>query len=63
MQLIREAYKQNAFVGVIAQKDTNTENPDIHDLYKIGTIASIFKILEMPDGTTTAIIQVSLFLY
>ena len=57
LQLIREAYKQNAFIGVIAQKDTNTENPEIGDLYKIGTIASILKILEMPDGTTTAIIQ------
>ena len=44
-------------IGVVAQKDTNTENPDINDLYQIGTVASILKILEMPDGTTTAIIQ------
>ena len=57
LQLIRDSYKQNALIGVIAQKDTNTENPNINDLYKIGTIASILKILEMPDGTKTAIIQ------
>lgn len=57
LQLIRDSYKQNAMIGVIAQKDTNTENPGMNDLYKIGTVASILKILEMPDGTTTAIIQ------
>lgn len=57
LQLIREAYKQNKLIGVIAQKDINTENPGINDLYKTGTVASILKILEMPDGTTTAIIQ------
>lgn len=57
LKLIRDCYKQNSLIGVIAQKDTNTENPGINDLYQIGTIASILKILEMPDGTTTAIIQ------
>lgn len=57
LKLIRDAYKQSSMIGVIAQKDTNTENPGINDLYQIGTIASILKILEMPDGTTTAIIQ------
>lgn len=57
LKLIRDAYKQSAMIGVIAQKDTNTENPGIADLYQIGTVASILKILEMPDGTTTAIIQ------
>ena len=57
LKLIQYAYKENAFVGVIAQKDTNTENPGLNDLYKIGTVASILKILEMPDGTTTAIMQ------
>lgn len=57
LKLIKDAYKQSILIGVIAQKDTNTENPEINDLYKIGTVASILKILEMPDGTTTAIIQ------
>lgn len=57
LKLIKYAYKQNAIIGVIAQKDTGTENPGLEDLYKIGTAASILKILEMPDGTTTAIVQ------
>lgn len=57
LKLIKYAYKQSALIGVIAQKDTNTENPNITDLFRIGTVASILKILEMPDGTTTAIIQ------
>lgn len=57
LKLIKDSYRQSALIGVVAQKDTNTENPDINDLYQIGTVASILKILEMPDGTTTAIIQ------
>jgi len=52
LKLIKDSYRQSALIGVVAQKDTNTE-----DLYQIGTVASILKILEMPDGTTTAIIQ------
>ena len=57
LKLIKDSYRQSALIGVVAQKDTNTENQDINDLYQIGTVASILKILEMPDGTTTAIIQ------
>lgn len=57
LKLIKDSYRQSALIGVVAQKDTNTENPDINDLYQIGTVDSILKILEMPDGTTTAIIQ------
>ena len=57
LKLIKDSYRQSALIGVVAQKDTNTENPDRNDLYQIGTVASILKILEMPDGTTTAIIQ------
>lgn len=57
LKLIKDSYRQSALIGVVAQKDTNTENPDINDLYQIGTVVSILKILEMPDGTTTAIIQ------
>ena len=57
LKLIRYAYKSNAPFGVIAQRDANTENPQLKDLYSIGTVASVLKILDMPDGTTTAIIQ------
>ena len=57
LQLIQEANKRGDLIGCIAQKDTDIEEPNFDDLYKVGTVASIVKILEMPNGTTTAIIQ------
>lgn len=57
IQLIREAYKTTKIVGTVAQKDPEIENPGINDLYRIGTLAHIIKILEMPDGSTSVIIQ------
>lgn len=57
IRLIREAYKTKEAIGVVAQKDVEVEEPDFKDLNKIGTVASIIKILQMPDGSTTAIIQ------
>ena len=57
LKLVRFAYKQSALIGVIAQKDILTENPQQTDLYTTGTVASVLRLLEMPDGTTTAIIQ------
>ncbi len=55
--LIKEAYAGTKTIGVVAQKDANVEDPQIDDLNKVGTIARIIKILQMPDGNTTAIIQ------
>ncbi len=55
--LVKNAYKNNIPIGVIAQKDLNAEEPGIDDLYRIGTAASVIKILEMPDGSTAAILQ------
>ncbi|MGL5682061.1 MAG: endopeptidase La [Marinifilaceae bacterium] len=57
LTLIRTAYKDGSLIGVITQKDSNVEIPLKEDLYEVGTVAAILKILEMPDGTTTAIIQ------
>ncbi len=57
LKLIRQAYKQNTVIGIITQRDPITENPTQNDLYSIGTAATILKLLEMPDGTTTAIVQ------
>ena len=57
LKLIRNAYKKNLVIGSIAQIDEKVENPNPNDLYQIGTIAQIIKILEMPDGSTTAILQ------
>lgn len=57
IKLIREAYKGNKIIGVVAQKDSNIEDPNFDDLYKVGTVAYIVKMLQMPDGNTTVIIQ------
>ena len=57
LQLIQEVYRGNRLIGTIAQKDGNIEDPEQADLYPIGTIAQVLKILEMPDGSTSVIIQ------
>lgn len=57
IKLIKDANKGNKIIGVFAQKDPETEEPSISDLNTIGTMAQIIKILRMPDGNTTAIIQ------
>ncbi|MEI7498823.1 MAG: endopeptidase La [Bacteroidota bacterium] len=57
IKLIREFYKGNRIIGVVAQKDANIEDPEFDDLNKVGTVAYILKILQMPDGSNTAIIQ------
>lgn len=55
--LIKDAYKSDKIIGVVSQKDTNIEDPGFNDLNKIGTVANIIKMLRMPDGNTTIIIQ------
>jgi len=55
--LIREYYKTTRIIGVVAQKDASIEDPEFEDLNEVGTVAQIIKILQMPDGSTTAIIQ------
>lgn len=57
IRLIKEQYKAERIIGVVAQKDPDIEDPRYDDLHKIGTVAYIIKILQMPDGNTTAIIQ------
>ncbi len=57
IKLIREAYKGDKTIGVVAQKDATIEDPEVKDLHRIGTVARLIKILQMPDGNTTAIIQ------
>ena len=57
IQLIKEANKSNKIIGVVAQKDQNIENPTPTDLYSLGTVAQILRVLKMPDGNTTVIIQ------
>ena len=57
IQLIKDAYRNDKIVGTVAQKDPDIENPNFQDLHSVGTIGQIVKLLEMPDGSTTAIIQ------
>ena len=57
INLIREAYKGDRTIGVVAQKNGTVEDPTAEDLNKVGTVARVIKILQMPDGNTTAIIQ------
>ncbi len=57
IKLVKEAYKGDKIIGVLSQKDDKIEDPSPDDLNKIGTLAYIVKMLRMPDGNTTVIIQ------
>ncbi len=57
LRLVKEAYKANKIIGAVTQKDVKVEEPERKDLYDIGTLARIIKLIEMPDGSVTAILQ------
>jgi len=57
VQLVRDAYRGDRLVAAVAQIDAEIDDPGIRDLNVVGTLGQIVKLLEMPDGTTTAIIQ------
>jgi len=57
LKLIKETFKKDRLIGTVTQIDKNVENPTEKDIYKVGTVAEIIKILEMPDNTTSVIIQ------
>ncbi len=57
IKAVSDAYKADKLVGVVAQKDSNVEEPEVADLENIGTVAKIIKLIKMPDGGTTVIIQ------
>jgi len=57
LKLVNDAYKNNAYIAVVCQKTAETENPDFDDLHTTGTVAKIVRILEMPDQSTTVILQ------
>jgi len=57
IQAVNEAYKADKLVGVVAQKDSSVEDPTVNDLVRTGTIAKVVKLIKMPDGGTTVIIQ------
>ncbi|WP_018615383.1 endopeptidase La [Segetibacter koreensis] len=57
IKAVNDSYKDNKLIGVLAQKDSSIEDPEAKDLCEIGTIAKIVKLIKMPDGGTTIIIQ------
>lgn len=57
INLIKDAHKGTKMVGVVAQTNADIEDPEFSDLHKVGTVAQIIKMLRMPDGSTTVIIQ------
>ncbi|MBK8489761.1 MAG: endopeptidase La [Saprospirales bacterium] len=57
IKAINKAYDKDRIIGVVSQRDSKIESPGPVDLYQIGTIARIIKLIRMPDGTTTAILQ------
>ena len=57
IKLVRDAYKSGKILGAVAQIDNEVEHPTIIDLFDIGTLGRILKIIEMPDGSITAILQ------
>jgi len=57
IKAVNDAYKTDKLIGVLAQRDANVEDPEVKDLCQIGTVAKIVKLIKMPDGGTTIIIQ------
>ncbi|MCS6934376.1 MAG: endopeptidase La [Chitinophagales bacterium] len=57
IQAIKYAYKEHRLIGVLGQVDGSIEEPEFNDLFSIGTVAQIMRLIKMPDGSTTAIIQ------
>ncbi|RUA12301.1 MAG: endopeptidase La, partial [Flavobacteriia bacterium] len=57
INLIKDANNGSKTIGVVSQKDEQTENPGVNDINTLGTVARILRVLQMPDGNTTVIIQ------
>ena len=57
IRLIQDANKGNKIIGVVSQKNQDEESPSFTDLHEIGTVAQIIRLLKMPDGSSTVIIQ------
>ena len=55
IKLLEEAQRNNEFIGILSQNNSTIDQPTFKDLYQIGTLAKIVKIIKLPDGNTTAI--------
>jgi ATP-dependent Lon protease len=57
IKLVKKAYRGDRIIGVVAQHNDRVEDPELEDMFQIGTLAKIIKMLVLPDGNTTIIIQ------
>src|SRR6056297_2686424 len=57
LAMVKEAYENDKTIGVVTQKDEDNEDPNPKDLYKVGTVAQILKLIKMPDGSKSIVIQ------
>src|SRR5210317_826145 len=57
IRLVKNSYRGDRIIGVVAQKNNKQEEPGFDDLFNVGTVARIVKMLVLPDGNTTIIIQ------
>ncbi len=57
IKAVHDAYKTDKLIGVLAQRDSSIEDPSMKELVDVGTIARIIKVIKMPDGGTTVILQ------
>lgn len=57
LRLVKDAYAADKIIGVVTQKDINIEEPGYDDLHRVGTVAQILKLIKMPDGTRSIVIQ------
>ena len=57
IKLLEDAYKEDRIIGVVAQRNAKIDIPEPKDIHEIGTVARILKMLKMPDGNTTVILQ------
>jgi ATP-dependent Lon protease len=57
LALVKEAYENDKTIGVVAQKDESVEDPEPGDLFRFGTVAQILKLIKMPDGSKSIVIQ------
>ncbi len=57
MRLLQEVQDKGTSIGVVCQTDKNNDDPAFDDLYKVGTMATVIKVLELPDGSTNVILH------
>ena len=57
LKLVKDAYAGERLIGVVSQHDADVENPNPDDLFRVGTAATILKLIKMPDGSVSIVIQ------